>query len=164
MTFCHFPKNVNIKLSTFFMLIDLSLASFEAEYLHLGVENFDNFFAFVYKAINMYCFSIKLQINIFHFLFTNFLLISPCDLAVLKYPLISIHNVNVRFQRSNIVSNFSCMFLNPNIFSNLNFDCSDLLDMRKLQEQVEKAFCYQKFFWPFTVIHCNNLFIMNKLF
>ena len=43
-------------------------------------------------------------------------------------------------------SNFSCMFLNPNIFSNLNYDCSDLLDMRNLQEQVEKACCYQKLF------------------
>ena len=27
--------------------------------------------------------------------------------------------------------------------------------MRNLQEQVKKAFCYQKFFWPFTVwINC----------
>ena len=49
-------------------------------------------------------------------------------------------------------SNFSCMFLNPNIFfSNLNANCSNLLDMRNLQENVKKAFCYQKLFWPFTV-------------
>ena len=41
------------------------------------------------------------------------------------------------------------MFLNPNIFSNLN--CSDFLDMRNLQEQIKKAFCYHKLFWPFTV-------------
>ena len=34
-------------------------------------------------------------------------------------------------------SNFSCMFLNPN-----NFNCSNLLYMRNLQEQVKKAFCY----------------------
>ena len=27
-----------------------------------------------------------------------------------------------------------------------NFDCSDLLEMRNLQEQVKKAFCYQKLF------------------
>ena len=27
----------------------------------------------------------------------------------------------------------------------MNLDCSDLLDMRNLQEQVKKAFCYQKF-------------------
>ena len=50
-------------------------------------------------------------------------------------------------------SNFACMFLNPIFFSNLNSHCSNLLDMRNLQEQV---FCYQKLFWPF---HC-----LNKLF
>jgi hypothetical protein len=34
-------------------------------------------------------------------------------------------------------------------------NCSDLLDMRNLQEQVKKSFCYEKFFWPFTVwINC----------
>ena len=44
------------------------------------------------------------------------------------------------------VSNFSCMFLYPNNFSNLNSNCSNLLDMRNLQEQVKKAFCYQKLF------------------
>ena len=55
-------------------------------------------------------------------------------------------------------SNFSCMFLNPNIFfSNLNSNCSNLSDMRNLQEQVKKAFCYQKLFWPFTVwINCSS--------
>ena len=38
-------------------------------------------------------------------------------------------------------SNFSCMFLNP----------------RNLQEQVKKAFCYQKLFWPFTVwVNCSS--------
>ena len=36
------------------------------------------------------------------------------------------------------------MFLNPNTFSNLNSNCSNLLDIRNLQEQVQKAFCYQK--------------------
>ena len=30
-------------------------------------------------------------------------------------------------------------------------------DLRNLQEQVKKAFCYQKLFWPFTVwINCSN--------
>ena len=48
-------------------------------------------------------------------------------------------------------SNFSSMFLNPNSFSNLNYNCSSLLDIRNLQEQVKKAICYQKLFWPFTV-------------
>ena len=54
-------------------------------------------------------------------------------------------------------SNFSCLFLNPNIFSDLNANCSNLLDMRNLQEQVKKAFCYQKLSWPFTVwINCSS--------
>ena len=56
-----------------------------------------------------------------------------------------------------IFPNFSCMFLNPNNFSNLNSNCSNLLDKRNLQEQVKKAFCYQKLFWPFTVwINCSS--------
>ena len=44
---------------------------------------------------------------------------------------------------------FFSIFLNPNIhiyFSNLIYNCSNLLDMRNLQEQVKKAFCYQKLF------------------
>ena len=54
-------------------------------------------------------------------------------------------------------SNFSCMFLIPIFFSNLNYNCSNLLDLRNLQEQVKKAFCYQKLFWPFTVwINCSS--------
>ena len=36
----------------------------------------------------------------------------------------------------------------PIIFFNLNYDCSNFLDMRNLQEQVIKAFCCQKLFWP----------------
>ena len=38
------------------------------------------------------------------------------------------------------------------ICSNLNSNFSNSLDLRKLQEQVKKAFCYQKLFWPFTVL------------
>jgi hypothetical protein len=42
------------------------------------------------------------------------------------------------------------------IFSNSNSNCSNWLDLRILQEQVKKAFCYQKLFWPFTVrINCS---------
>ena len=42
-------------------------------------------------------------------------------------------------------------------FWNLNSNCSNIWDMRNLQEQVKKAFCYQKFFWPFTVwINCSS--------
>ena len=34
---------------------------------------------------------------------------------------------------------------------------SNLLDMRNLQDQVKKAFCHQKLFWPFTVwINCSS--------
>ena len=51
----------------------------------------------------------------------------------------------------NSFSNFSCMFLKPNIFSNLNYNCSNSYDVRNLQEKVKKAFWYQKLFWPFTV-------------
>ena len=43
------------------------------------------------------------------------------------------------------------------IFSKLKSDCSNLSDMRNLQEQVKKAFCYQQLFWPFTVgINCSS--------
>ena len=43
------------------------------------------------------------------------------------------------------------------IFSNLSSNCYNLWDRRNLQEQVKKAFCYQKLFWPFTVrINCSS--------
>jgi hypothetical protein len=51
------------------------------------------------------------------------------------------------------------MFLNPTFFFNWNSNsnCSYLLDMRNLQEQVKKAFCNQKLFWPFIVwINCSS--------
>ena len=51
-------------------------------------------------------------------------------------------------------SNFSCIFQIPIFFSNLNSNCSNFLDMRNLQEQVKKAFCYQKL----------TLHWLNKLF
>ena len=39
----------------------------------------------------------------------------------------------------------------------MNSNCSNLLYLRNLQEQVKKAFCYQKLFWPFTVwINCSR--------
>ena len=48
---------------------------------------------------------------------------------------------------------FSCIFFPNRILIVLN----NLLDMRNPQEQVEKAFCYQKLFWPFTVwINCSR--------
>ena len=62
------------------------------------------------------------------------------------------------YQKNIFFSNFCCMFLNSNIFfPNLNYNCSNLLDMRNLQEHVKKAFCYQKLLWPFTVqINCSS--------
>ena len=46
--------------------------------------------------------------------------------------------------KENIFSNFSCMFLNPNIF---------LIWILIVKE----AFCYQKMSWPFTVwINCSS--------
>ena len=39
----------------------------------------------------------------------------------------------------------------------LENNCSNLSDMRNIQEQVKKAFCYQTLFWPFTVwINCSS--------
>ena len=39
----------------------------------------------------------------------------------------------------------------------MNSDCSNLLDLRNLQKQVKRAFCYQKLFWSFTVrINCSS--------
>ena len=50
-------------------------------------------------------------------------------------------------------SYFSCVFLNPNDFFNLNCwppICSKLLHMRNLQEKVKKSILLPKIFWPFT--------------
>ena len=56
-----------------------------------------------------------------------------------------------------VFSNFSCMFLNPNVVVfNLNYNCSNLLDMRNLQEQVKKNIRLPKIVLTF---HC-----LNKLF
>ena len=39
----------------------------------------------------------------------------------------------------------------------MNSNFSNLLDLRNLQEQVKKVFCYQTLFWPFTVwINCSK--------
>ena len=58
------------------------------------------------------------------------------------------------FLRNKLFLNFPACFYIPILFSNLNSNCSNLLDLRNLQEQVKKAFCYQKLFWPF--FHCSN--------
>ena len=54
--------------------------------------------------------------------------------------------------------NFLCIIQNPNNFFLFEY-CSNLLDLRNLQEQVEKAFCFQKMFWPlslFEYLTCSN--------
>ena len=55
----------------------------------------------------------------------------------------NIHLRQYRFFRRWVFSNFSCRFLNPNNFYNLNLNCSDILDLRNLQVQVQKAFCFK---------------------
>ena len=40
------------------------------------------------------------------------------------------------------------MFLNLNIF--FQFELFEFIKSEKLQEQVKKASCYQKLFWPLT--------------
>ena len=50
------------------------------------------------------------------------------------------------------------MFLNPNYFFHIwILIFSNLLVLRNIQQQVKKAFCYQKLFWPFSVwANCSN--------
>ena len=54
--------------------------------------------------------------------------------------------------RKKNISNFSCMFLKSKfqyvIVSNLNFNCSNLLYARNLQEHVKNGFLLPKLFWP----------------
>ena len=61
----------------------------------------------------------------------------------------------------------SCMFLNPNNFSHLNLNCSNLSDMRNLREQVKKAFkfwtCLDKSELNFTLNSRYKIFIKRKL-
>ena len=52
---------------------------------------------------------------------------------------------------------FPACFSIPIIFSNFDFNCSNLSSPRNLQKQVKKAFCYQELFLPFTVwINCSS--------
>ena len=61
--------------------------------------------------------------------------------------LVPIHGMFMeRRNTKKVFSNFSCMFLSSNIFSNFNSNCFNLLNLRNLQEQVKRAFCYQNFF------------------
>ena len=64
--------------------------------------------------------------------------------------LLNIRKVSNGKRNKNFLT-FPACFSIPIIFSNLNSNCSNLLDLRNLQDQVKKAFCYQKLFWPFNV-------------
>ena len=48
--------------------------------------------------------------------------------------------------RNNFFYYFQHVSESQYFFSNLNSNCSNLLNLRNLQEQVKKAFCYQKLF------------------
>ena len=51
------------------------------------------------------------------------------------------------------------------IFSDLNFNCSNLLYMRNLQKQVKKSFCCQKLFCPVYIsglLQCDALQKIRK--
>ena len=58
---------------------------------------------------------------------------------------------------------FPAVFYIPIFFSNLNYNCSNFLDVTNLQEQIKKAFCHQKLFWPFTVRTNSDLKIFANL-
>ena len=77
---------------------------------------------------------------VLNFLVANFFVI------LLKYLIFFLSFLRAKQIQNKTFSTFSCMFLNPNIFSNLNSNCSNLYDVRNLQEQVKKAFCCQKLF------------------
>ena len=58
----------------------------------------------------------------------------------------SIMLVNISLMCTETFLTFPACFLIPISLSNLNSNCSNLLDMRNLQEQAKKTFCYQKLF------------------
>ena len=63
------------------------------------------------------------------------------NFLIIRWIVLELHNFFPTFPE--------CFYI-PIFFSNLQFNCSNLWDMINLQEQVKKAFCYQKLFWPFT--------------
>ena len=98
------------------------------------------------------------------------LLCPCCDLTSLKSVLFAYHTGtdfgtknSGKMPVSKVIINlfhfltFPACFSIPIIFSNLNSNCPNRLDLRNLQEQVKKAFCHQKLFWPWTVwINCSS--------
>ena len=57
-----------------------------------------------------------------------------------------------KLKQQNTISNFSCMFLNSNIFFHF-----ELWLFRYEKPPLKKAFCYHKLFWPFSVwMNCSS--------
>ena len=73
------------------------------------------------------------------------------------YPTFSIQQICFLTPNKWSFLTFPADFYIPKNFSNLNYNCFIFLNLRNLQEQVKKEFCYQKLFWPFTVwINCSS--------
>ena len=76
---------------------------------------------------------------------------------ILHYQLTVAKLVRMKLLKQKDFLTFPKCFSIPIIFSNFDFNCSNLSSLRNLQEQVKKAFCYQELFWPFTVwINCSS--------
>ena len=78
------------------------------------------------------------------------------DLKV-KYLLVPGFYINL-IQKSSLRETkkyFSCRFLKSIIFTNLNSNCSNALELRNPQEQVKKDFCFK---------NCTNLSQIKKVF
>ena len=89
---------------------------------------------------------------IVHWLFTKI-----WCLWTLNFPVFFVDLYNIFVCSKQFFLTFPACWSIPIIFSSLNSNCSNLLDMRNLQQQVKKAFCYQKLFWPFTArINCSS--------
>ena len=73
-------------------------------------------------------------------------LMRKSNFSTFKLQFIKLGYVSSFYQIKTYFLTFPACFSIPNFFSNLNYNCSNLLDMRNLQEQVKKAFCYQKLF------------------
>ena len=86
--------------------------------------------------------------------------------AVWWYSTSSFNELNFTTQRKNLpakkkkkktFSNFSCRFLNPQKNFHFELQLFYFLRSKNLQEQVKKAFCQQKLFWPFDAwTYCSS--------
>ena len=65
------------------------------------------------------------------------------SLNIFKFILLLFSSFELKFHNDNLIP--------LRVFYPIRKNCSNLLDLRNLQEQVKKAFCYQQLFWPFTV-------------